>query len=123
MKSIKADAHYFYPWKDSFRARAHKLIEVGYTFARCRMKSDEHEETDITGFIVEAINDWVRGPDCFPWCKYYDVHEEAPTPKDGSSGKSRPRTDILVRWCHQRERPEYIFEAKRLRKKGYGVLY
>ena len=56
-----------------------------------------------------------------PWCKYFDVHEEAPVSKEGSHGKSRPRTDILVKWCSRSERPEYIFEAKRLRARGYGV--
>jgi len=38
----------------------------------------------------------------------------------GSHGKSRPRTDIFIE-LGSRGRPEYIFEAKRLRTNGYGA--
>jgi hypothetical protein len=94
---------------------------VGYAAGRHKIETDEHEEQDITGFIVCGINDWMRSRARLPWCKYFDVHEEAPLSKEGSQGKSRPRTDILVKWCSRPERPEYIFEAKRLRARGYGV--
>lgn len=121
MKSTKPNSHDFQKWKGAFREKAHLLIQVGYTEGLHNIESDKHEEQDITEFIVNAIKIWMRSPASLPWCKYFDIHEEAPVQKENSHGKSRPRTDILVKWCSQRERPEYIFEAKRLRKKGYGV--
>ena len=120
MKSSKPDPSSFQKWKVAFRERAHLLISVGYTASRYKIESDGHEEQDITGFIVCGIKDWIRRRDCPPWCKYYSVHEEAPVSKEGSSGKSRPRTDIFIE-LGSRERPEYVFEAKRLRTRGYGV--
>ncbi|MBV8694937.1 MAG: hypothetical protein JO125_16190 [Chloroflexi bacterium] len=121
MKSIKPDSHNFQKWKIAFREKAHLLIKIGYTRGCHNLKSDEHEEQDITEFIVNAVNDWMRSPASLPWCKYFDVHEESPVQKENCHGKSRPRTDILIKLCSRRERPEYIFEAKRLRERGYGV--
>lgn len=39
----------------------------------------------------------------------------------GRHGKSRPRTDIFIELTSRLNRPEYVFEAKRLRTKGYGA--
>src|SRR5260370_36847134 len=66
------------------------------------------------------MKDWMRRRNRPPWCKYYSAHEEAPVSKEGSSGKSRPRTDIFIE-LGSRSRPEYVFEAKRLRTDCYGV--
>jgi len=120
MKSSKPDPSSFQKWKVAFRERAHLLISIGYIAGRYKIESDGHEEQDITGFIVCGIRDWLRRRDCPPWCKFYSVHEEAPVSKEGSSGKSRPRTDFFIE-LGSRFRPEYVFEAKRLRANGYGV--
>ncbi len=120
MKSSKPDPSSFQKWKVAFRERAHLLIRVGYIAGRYKLESDGHEEQDITGFIVCGIKDWLRRRNRPLWCKYYSVHEEAPVSKEGSSGKSRPRTDIFIE-LGSRFRPEYVFEAKRLRTNGYGV--
>jgi hypothetical protein len=121
VKSMKPRSQDFQKWKVALREKAHLLIEVGYTKGRSHIEYDDHEEQEITEFIVSAIKDWMRSPESPPWCKYFDVHEEAPVPRQSSHGKSRPRTDILIRWCAHQQRPEYIFEAKRLREKGHGV--
>jgi hypothetical protein len=60
MKSIKPDSHDFQKWKVAFRERAHLLIKVGYAEGRHNIESDAHEEQDITEFIVNAINEWMR---------------------------------------------------------------
>lgn len=120
MKSNKPDPPHFQKWKVAFRERAYLLISVGYIAGRYKIESDGHEEQDITGFIVRGMKDWMCRRDRPPWCKYYSVHEEAPVSKEGSSGKSRPRTDIFIE-LGSRFRPEYVFEAKRLRTDGYGV--
>jgi hypothetical protein len=121
MKSSKPDPSYFQKWKGAFREKAHLLISVGYTAGRYKIESDRHEEQDITGFIVCGIKDWMRRRDRPSWCKYYSVHEESPVSRKGSYGKSRPRTDIFVELGSRLERPEYVFEGKRLRTNGYGV--
>src|ERR1700730_13096979 len=119
MKSSQPDPSHFQKWKETFREKAHTLICIGYTRGHKKIKTDKHKEEEITEFIVGGINDWMRSHNSPPWWKYFDVHEEAPVPKEGHSGKSRPRTDIFIRWCSRLGRPEYVFEAKRLRTKGY----
>jgi hypothetical protein len=121
MKSNKPDSFHFRSWKVAFRENAHVLISVGYTACRTKIESDEHKEEHITEFIVCGMKDWMRRRDRPSWCKYYSVHEEAPVSKKGSYGKSRPRTDIFIELGSRLERPEYVFEAKRLRTNGYGV--
>lgn len=97
------------------------LINVGYTAGRAKIATNKHKEEHITEFIVSGIKDWMRRRDRPPWSKYYSVHEEAPVSRKGKHGKSRPRTDIFVELGSRLERPEYVFEAKRLRTNGYGV--
>ena len=89
VKSMKPRSSDFHKWKVAFREKVHILIEVGYTRGRSHIESDDHEEQEITEFLVSAIRDWMRSPESPPWCKYFDVHEEAPVPKQSSHGKSR----------------------------------
>jgi hypothetical protein len=121
MNSNKPDPSHFQPWKVAFRKNAHLLISAGYTAGRDKIESDEQNEEHITEFIVCGIKDWMRRRDRPSWCKYYSVHEETPVSREGSHGKSRPRTDIFVELTSRLERPEYVFEAKRLRTNGYGA--
>ena len=121
MKSGKPDSSCFPSWKVAFRKNAHVLISAGYTASRAKIVADKHEEEHITEFIVCGINAWMCHSDRPLWCKYYSVHEEAPVSDKGNHGKSRPRTDIFVELGSRRERPMYVFEAKRLRTKGFGV--
>jgi hypothetical protein len=120
MKSNTPDPSHFQSWKVAFRKNAHLLINAGYSASRTKITTNEHKEEHITEFIVCGIKDWMRRRDRPPWCKYYSVHEEAPVTRKGKHGKSRPRTDIFIE-LGSRERPEYVFEAKRLRTNGYGA--
>jgi hypothetical protein len=97
------------------------LINAGYIAGHAKITTNEHEEEHITEFIVCSIKDWMRRRGRLPWCKYYSVHEEAPVSRKGKHGKSRPRTDIFIELGSRLERPEYVFEAKRLRTDGYGA--
>lgn len=119
MNSNKPDPSHFQPWKVAFRKKAHLLINAGYAAGRYKIESDEHHEEHITEYIVCGIKDWMRRRDRPLWCKYYSVHEEAPVSGKGSHGKSRPRTDIFIEFGDHPDRPEYVFEAKRLRTNGY----
>lgn len=121
MKSNKPDPSCFEPWKVAFRKHAHELIRVGYIAGRSQITTNKQEEEHITEFIVCGIKSWMRSPDHRSWCKYYSVHEEAPVSGKGKHGKSRPRTDIFIEFVSRPARPEYIFEAKRLRTKGFGA--
>lgn len=121
MKSTTPDPSHFQPWKVAFRKNTHVLISAGYNAGRYKIESDGHNEEHITEFIVCGMKDWMRRRGRPSWCKYYSVHEEAPVSKKGSYGKSRPRTDIFIELGSRLERPEYVFEAKRLRTNGYGV--
>jgi hypothetical protein len=119
MKSNTPDPSHFQSWKVAFRKNAHLLINAGYSASRTKITTNEHKEEHITEFIVCGIKDWMRHSGCPSWCKYYSVHEEAPVSGKGSHGKSRPRTDIFIELGSRRERPEYVFEAKRLRTNGF----
>jgi hypothetical protein len=119
MKSNKSDPSNFPSWKVAFRKNAHLLINAGYTACRAKIATDEHKEEHITEFIVRSIKVWMRRRDRPPWCKYYSVHEEAPVSGEDAHGKSRPRTDIFIELGSPTERPEYVFEAKRLRTNGF----
>ena len=121
MKSTTPDSSYFQPWEVAFRKNARHLIYAGYSAGRAKIMTNKHEEEHITEFIVCGIKDWMRRRDRPSWCKYYSVHEEAPVSREGKHGKSRPRTDIFIELTSRLERPEYVFEAKRLRTKGYGA--
>ncbi len=121
MKSSTPDPSIFQPWKVAFRKNAHTLINVGYSACHTKIANDKHEEEHITEFIVCGIKNWMRAPDHPSWSKYYSVHEEAPVSDKGSHGKSRPRTDIFIELGSHPQRPEYVFEAKRLRTNGYGA--
>ena len=121
MNSNKPDPSHFQSWKVAFRKNAHLLISEGYAGSRYKIESNRHNEEHITEFIVCGIKDWTRRRDCPSWCKHYSVHEETPVSKKGSHGKSRPRTDIFIELVSRLKRPEYVFEAKRLRTNGYGV--
>jgi hypothetical protein len=120
MKSTTPDPSHFQPWKVAFRENAHLLINAGYRAGRAKIATDEHEEEHITEFIVCGIKGWMRRLDQPSWCKYYSVHEETPVSGKGSHGKSRPRTDIFIELGDRPKRPEYVFEAKRLRTNGFG---
>src|SRR5712691_5124297 len=121
MKSNKSDPSNFPSWKVAFRKNAHLLINAGYTACRSKIATDKHKEEHITEIIVCCINDWMRHSGRPLWCKYYSVHEEAPVSGKGGHGKSRTRTDIFIELGSRRERPIYVFEAKRLRTKGFGA--
>lgn len=110
---------YFGVYRRLFRLHAHQLIAWGHADARPRIKSNNEHEPSITGYIAEAIRDRLvtNRP---PWCVYYSVHEDQPVKAKNRSGRSRPRPDIVIE-TNLGGRPEYVFEAKRLRKNGYGA--
>lgn len=109
-------------WTDSywviFRERVHILLAKGYEDALARIKaSGNRDEPAITGFITEAIEEWLLvGPE---WCDEFEVKDDPPISgqrPDGTlrQGRGRARPDIII-GSTKRPRPKFIFEAKRLR--------
>jgi hypothetical protein len=120
MKTSKPSTRSFRPFVNVFRVQVRQLIAWGYEDVCRKARCNNEEEPAITGFIIEAINDLFRASNCPRWSVHYSVHEDPPVEKEGVSGKSRPRPDIIIE-ANFEGRPQYIFEAKRLRKGGYGA--
>jgi len=120
MKTDTPDYTCFGPLNVQIREDVRTLIKWGYEGARVKCRSTSEEEPSITGYIRQAIQARLSAPDCPDWGYLYSVHDDPPVEKEGRRGKARPRADIIIE-AHFRGRPEYIFEAKRLRNKGYGV--
>lgn len=105
----------------AFRRHSHNFLAVGYRKALPRILSEPDEETDITGYICEAIEEWfLRNP---KEAAGFFVKDDPPIRQSGRTGKRRPRTDIIIGYAAG-ARPEFVFEAKRLhRKKAVGSRY
>jgi hypothetical protein len=119
MKQITPEIRYFEVYFSSFRTQVHQLIAWGFSDARQRICSNNELEPSISGFIAEAIEDRLfRG---YPtWCQHYFVKDDPPQRTPGRSGRSRLRSDITIQ-ANFPGRPEYVFEAKRLKRRGWGV--
>lgn len=113
MKTPRPDSAFFGSFSPAFRMHAHQLLAWGYQDAVQRIRVEDDEEPSITGFIASAIEERFRAWDCPSWFRSIDALDERPQDMKGTAGKSRPRTDLVVRGTG-RGRPEYVFEAKRL---------
>jgi hypothetical protein len=103
-----------------FRRDAHQLLAWGHKDALPQIHCDLMEE-EITGLIVEAIEQRLDDPTTPEKFDRYSVAEEKPIAIEGRTGKNRRRLDLVVVSGQSRPRPKYIFEAKRLRKNGYPI--
>ena len=102
----------------SFREDAHQLLAWGYLDARHRITSKQ-EETEITGFIAEAIQTKLDSPNIDERFERYNLKEDNPVVSESRTGKRRRRLDITIESSlrpRNKIRPHYIFEAKRLCK-------
>jgi hypothetical protein len=102
------------------RRDAHQLLAWGHQDAfptiHCNL-----EEEEITGLIVAAIEKRLDDPAIPKRFYRYDIHEEKPSAVEGRTGKNRRRLDLVVVSAHNRPRPKYVFEAKRLRKSSNTI--
>lgn len=109
------------PYDQSFREDAHQLLAWGYQDSR-RLITPDCEETEITGFIVEAIRAKLNSPQTDErFERYSSPMEDNPVSGEGRTGKSRMRIDIIIEATRPKPRPRYIFEAKRLRRPSHGI--
>lgn len=105
------------PFWSTFRLHAHQLLAFGYQDAESLIRSHQDEE-EITGFIREAIQIRLRASNSPKWTHFYAVRESDPVIGKNRKGRSRKKTDITVEFT-SKQRPEFIFEAKRLSHKGH----
>ena len=118
-QTIRPELKYFGSFTTAFRKKAHILISWGYRGAVSIIDSDSHEETTITGYISAAINNRLRSFDCPTWAEDFSIMENRPVEMEGREGKKRPQPDLIIEG-KMRGRPEYIFDAKRLKTDGFG---
>jgi hypothetical protein len=103
-----------------FRRDAYQLLAWGYQDALAGIHCNLQEE-EITGLIVEAMEQRLDAPSTPETFDRYSIDEEKPIAVEGRKGKKRRRLDLVVVSGHSRPRPKYIFEAKRLRKNSYPI--
>lgn len=75
----------------------------------------DKDETAITGLLVEAIESFLNDPLSPDWTGRYTIREEKPIHAAKKEGKARSRVDIEIESLGRRPRPQFQFEAKRLR--------
>lgn len=119
MKSLEPDHTICQKFSQIFRLHVHHLIFLGYSDARHQIKPNQ-DETTITGFITEAIQNRFETLNQPRWYKHYSIYDDPPIPTKGRTGRSRLRLDIIIQ-ANWKGRPKYCFEAKRLHKKGHPV--
>jgi hypothetical protein len=107
-------------YDQSFREDAHQLVAWGYWDSRTLLTASL-EETEITGFISEAIQNRLNSTQTPERFERYSVKEDNPTPGEGRTGKRRMRIDIIIEAGRPIPRPKYIFEAKRLSKPNHPI--
>lgn len=123
-KRVKPSKTYFGSFPKRFVVDVHQLLAWGYQDAHSRIRSattdKEKEETAITGFIAEAIEDRIDDLNRPKWCKDYSVYDDPFERHDGRSGRSRLRSDLRIK-SNMTGGPKFIFEAKRLRTPGFSA--
>jgi len=95
----------------AYRTRCHRFLAIAYKEALPRILTEPDEETDITGYLCEALEDWFRKNPKESTCFY--IKDDPPLGQSKKTGKRRPRTDIIIGFAAG-NRPEFYIEAKRL---------
>jgi hypothetical protein len=119
MKEAELSSKLTAPFWAAFRKRCHKILEAGYAKALPRIRSGPSEETDITGYICEGIEEWLRENPKEAFAFY--VKDDPPLANSKRTGKRRFRTDILIGYASG-SRPEFLFESKRLKRPTGGAI-
>ena len=98
-----------------FIRRVHQLVQLGYERLLPTGYVRE-QETAITGFLVEAIDD-VLSSRAKSWMKFFSVHDDPPVNDGRRRGRQRKRVDLRIDSAHLAPRARYRFEAKRLSRR------
>ena len=107
-------------YNGSFQKDAHQLVAWGYEDTRDKVRSG-HLEEEITGFLVDAIKARLNNALTLPRFRRYAVHEDEYARLTPRAGRKRRRIDIVVESSLRLPRPEFMFEAKILRRPGFTI--
>ncbi len=113
------------PWAAyalAFRRDVHQLIAWGHSDSR-HLISANSDETEITGYIKEAISRRLDDPSTPESFSRYEVHDDPPLPTEGRTGRRRRRADLQVTMIGSKPRPKYIWETKRFLKTNSHETY
>src|SRR5258708_26840288 len=85
------------PTWTAFRRHCHRFLAIGYKEALDRIQREPDEETDITGYICEALESWFRA---HPHQSFaFFIKDDPPLGGTGRTGKRRFRTDIVMSYA------------------------
>ncbi len=105
-----------------FVRRVHTLLALGYAVIRPN-KYSHAEEEDITGDLVQAIEDVWNKAYAPLWMDFFSMRED-PRVNDGiRKGKRRRKLDIRFDSSETRPRSRFCIEAKRLGPKHGVSIY
>jgi hypothetical protein len=105
MSSPARSAEWFEFYNGAFCNAVHQLLMWGYLDARPNIGPSDDED-DITGQIVECIKDRLDDPDTpQEYTQFYAVNDQ----------------DIITVCSMRLPKPEFMFEAKRLKVKGFPI--
>jgi hypothetical protein len=109
---------------DNIRRDVFQLVAWGYQRKEKEIRQHSLEE-DITGLIRQGINETLDelDDDLYPRFQLYSAHNEDPVDDHGTSGKKRPRVDVVIECSGSRPRKRYRLEAKRCARKKYNSKY
>jgi hypothetical protein len=109
---------------DNIRRDVFQLVAWGYQRKEKEIRQHDLEE-EITGLIRQGINETLDELDDDLYFRFqlYSAHNEDPVDDHGTSGKKRPRVDVLIECSGSRPRKRYRLEAKRCARKKYNSKY
>jgi hypothetical protein len=109
-------------YRGIFILRVHQLLKLGYDAMNKPAQFSKAQEEDITGELVQAIDDVLDDPPpaINAWADSFFAQEERRVRQGKTRGKRRGRMDIAILSSENRPRARFCFEAKRLGK-GHAV--
>src|ERR1700674_3392724 len=121
MKPQLRSKEWFEFYEGAFRYGVHQLLAWGYLDARPNITPDA-DENEITGQIVEQIKDRLDDPNTpQDYARFYNISDQDPVRGSGKHGNLRPILDIVTTCSMRLPRPEFMFEAKRLKANGFPI--
>jgi len=111
------------PWDvylDAIRGHAHQLLAWAHEDARSQLNANTDEPT-ITGLFCEAMKRRINSPETPEIYMHYAIGDQDPVSPASERGNYRLRLDINILRTGIRPQLAYIFEAKRLRTRGFPI--
>jgi hypothetical protein len=105
---------------EAMRLHAHQLLAWAHADARSVLH-DELDEPAITGLLGDAMKARLDAPETPHEYDLYEIGDQVPISPSGQMGNDRLRLDLCVIRSGVKPRIRYIYEAKRLRTRGFPI--